>query len=119
MEGVVLDRHRLQRARQRRAGDNAIPHRRPLLPGRAARELQMDPHARHLPGRPIPARIAGAARAHVRDRHDVGRDVQGSRVLQLLHRGAQGAQALQVLDCVFASRHSRHDRPSCCAVRPA
>lgn len=54
------------------------------------RKLQMDPHARHLPRRSLPARLPSPAGAHVRDRHVVGLHLEGSRVFELLSRGAQG-----------------------------
>ena len=73
-------------------------------------ELQMDIHALHLPRRSLPARVPSAPRPHVRSRHDLGRHIQRSRVLQLLHRSAQGAQKVQVQHAVRLPRHRRHDR---------
>jgi len=85
---------------------------------RSLREHQVDPAARHLPRRPVPARLLRAAGAHVRDQHDVGRDLQGGRVLQLLRRGAQGAAPLQVEHRLRPRLHPRHDLLRLGARRP-
>ena len=74
-------------------------------------ELQVDLHALYLLGRSLPPCITGLARAHVRNRHDVGCDVQGSRILQLLHRSAQGAEEVQIQHVLRLGRHRRNDCP--------
>lgn len=72
-------------------------------------ELQVDLHAVYLLGGSVPSRIASPAGAHVRNRHDVGCDVQGSGILQLLHRGAQGAEEVQVQHVLRLPRDCGHD----------
>lgn len=48
-------------------------------------QLQMDFHALHLPRWTLPACVIRTPCPHVRNRHDLGRHCQRSRVLQFLH----------------------------------
>lgn len=73
-------------------------------------QFQMDVHAGRLPRRAVAARVVGPARSHVRDRHDVGGDGEGSRVFEFLHRGAESAEEVQMEHVVLARGHRRHDR---------
>lgn len=96
-----------------------FPHCHKLKTLLSPPKLQMDRHALHLPGRALPARLGRAALAHVRNQHDLGRHVQRSRVLQLLHRSAQSALQIQVQHALLAALHRRHDRPRHRDLHPA
>ena len=53
------------------------------------REFQVGSHARDFPGRSFAPRLRRSPLPHVRNQHDLGRHLQGSRILQLLHRSPQ------------------------------
>lgn len=61
------------------------PQQLSLTFGFSTLELQMDHYALHLPRWSLPSRLSRSLGPHVRIRHDLGRYLQGSRVLQLLH----------------------------------
>ena len=82
-------------------------------------ELQMDLHALHLPRWSLASRLASPARAHVRNRHDLGCHVQRSRILKLLHRGSQGAQEVQVQHVLCLCGYRGHDRSGDGAIHPS
>ena len=62
----------------------------------------MDPHVRHLPRRPIPARLLRPARAHVRLQYDLGLHDQGSVHHDLLRGSAADPEAVQIQHGVCA-----------------
>lgn len=82
-------------------------------------ELQMDLHAVYLLGWSLPPRLTSSACPHVRNRYELGFDVQGSRVLQLLHRSAKGAQEVQVQHVLRLPRYCRHDSSRDCHLHSA
>ena len=49
----------------------------------------------------------------------MGRHIQGSRVLQLLHRSAKGPQEIQIQHALLPFGHSRNDRPRHVQFHPA
>ena len=53
------------------------------------RELQMDSHAWHLPRWSFPSCLVRSFGTYVRDKYDLGRYKQGSRIFQLLHRSTE------------------------------
>lgn len=82
-------------------------------------EFQMDIHALHLPRRPLPTRLPSPPRTHVRSRHDMGRDLQRSRVLKLLHRSPESAHEIQIQYALQRARTGGHDRACDGQLHPA
>lgn len=78
----------------------------------------MDPPARRLPRRAIPARLIRVTGAHVRNRDDMGRDVERSGILKLFHRSAQSAPEIQMEHALLPRRHPRHRPPRHGRFRP-
>src|SRR6202012_472301 len=111
MESLVLYYHRLQWSWKRCTRSHAIPYRRAKLALRTLQELQVDNHVGNFLGWAFASRFASFACPHVRDRHDMGCHIQGSRILQLLHRSSQGVEEVQVLHALLDHWYCRYDHP--------